>query len=457
MTVQIQFDQAGKPPGVPNRSRSDIVAGTPVAITSVTPGSVESVALLWKPIEDDTAAVSGSSPNWSITPKAGAEGRYRVALTSDGVTVIHTFGILTANRGLDIPAANERGNPDASLIQNTSTEIDESETNEPFIPFLLGSAFAWWKSLRDAWKAIDLSSPIGHALDDTANHGAPSDNTAFNVSTSAHGLCPKLSGIPTEYLDGDGAFSTPPAPVVTGWKQSVRAKSNVNVDISSAPKSVDEVKLVNGDRVLLADQSTGTEDGIYIFDEKGNPMTRADDAQVGAEFRCVAVYVEEGINNADLPFVCTNDEGSDVVGTNDLSFSQFTTQAEVHELGGSRHSLSGWAAFKAKINLVNPLRDAYARFQWMHKVTAGEVTAGYFTLPWAPESDRSVIADVVTNSTSVRQVNKSVSTFYSIIGITPDFNTIGTTFYFRSHASAGLSDDIVQDDILIITYTISEA
>lgn len=45
-------------------------------------------------------------------------------------------------------------------------------------------------------------------LDDFA---APDDNTDLNVSTSAHGLAPKLSNDPTEYLDGQGNYTVPSA------------------------------------------------------------------------------------------------------------------------------------------------------------------------------------------------------------------------------------------------------
>lgn len=43
-------------------------------------------------------------------------------------------------------------------------------------------------------------------LDDLA---APDDNTDLNVSTTAHGLTPKLSNTSTEYLSGTGVYSTP--------------------------------------------------------------------------------------------------------------------------------------------------------------------------------------------------------------------------------------------------------
>lgn len=43
-------------------------------------------------------------------------------------------------------------------------------------------------------------------LDDLA---APDDNTDLNASTAKHGLLPKLSGSATQFLNGNGSFSTP--------------------------------------------------------------------------------------------------------------------------------------------------------------------------------------------------------------------------------------------------------
>lgn len=43
-------------------------------------------------------------------------------------------------------------------------------------------------------------------LDDLA---APENNTDLNTSTSAHGLAPMLNNVPTDYLNGQGAWTTP--------------------------------------------------------------------------------------------------------------------------------------------------------------------------------------------------------------------------------------------------------
>src|SRR4051812_6172232 len=49
------------------------------------------------------------------------------------------------------------------------------------------------------------------------------------------------------------------------WKNSCRVASTANVNIASAPSSIDGVSLNNGDRVLLKDNTTGSENGIRIF------------------------------------------------------------------------------------------------------------------------------------------------------------------------------------------------
>ena len=107
-------------------------------------------------------------------------------------------------------------------------------------------------------------------------------------------------------------------------KESVRVHDTANVSISSAPATIDGVTLTSGDRVLLSGQTTTTEDGIYIFNGSGSAMTRAADFATGDTVASAFMFVEEGTANADTGWVCTNNSGSDVVGTDDLVFTQFS-------------------------------------------------------------------------------------------------------------------------------------
>lgn len=173
MAAIIKFDQSGLPAGTNNRSREDIVAGTLVTITNVSPGTSNALVLLWKPPEDDTAVIAGSSPTWNIVPKTGIWGTYRFRLTVDGVVSEHTFDVKSPVLSLPELAPNEKADPTASLIKNTSTEIDASETNEAFLIFTSGSAWGWWYKIRRWLRKLDdlFHATTGHTHDGTNGNG----------------------------------------------------------------------------------------------------------------------------------------------------------------------------------------------------------------------------------------------------------------------------------------------
>ena len=86
--------------------------------------------------------------------------------------------------------------------------------------------------------------------------------------------------------------------------------------------------------------------------------------------------------------------------------------------------------------------------QEMHKVTAGEVTAGYFTLANNPINAQCVC---ITVAAGIRQVNKQC---VGTTGITPDFDvlTINRVHINNNGGATGLSGDIIEDDVVIIDY-----
>ncbi len=112
-------------------------------------------------------------------------------------------------------------------------------------------------------------------------------------------------------------------------KGSCVAATTANITIATALNSgdsIDGVTLANGDRVLVKDQSTATQNGIYVV---GDTPARADDLATGADAAGAFSFVEQGSTNADIGFVCTSNKGSAVVGTNNLSFSTFSSSGNV--------------------------------------------------------------------------------------------------------------------------------
>lgn len=85
--------------------------------------------------------------------------------------------------------------------------------------------------------------------------------------------------------------------VVAGldWKQSVRVASTANVSLVM-PGMIDGVTLAEEDRVLLKDQSTLSQNGIYLY-YAASGLVRASDAEQDTLTSGAAVYVEEGSTN----------------------------------------------------------------------------------------------------------------------------------------------------------------
>nr|BAR38699.1 phage-related tail fiber protein [uncultured Mediterranean phage uvMED] len=112
-------------------------------------------------------------------------------------------------------------------------------------------------------------------------------------------------------------------------KNSCVAATTGNITISTALNNgdtLDGVTLSTNDRVLVKDQSTASQNGIYVV--AASPA-RAADLAAGANAAGMFTFVEKGTTNADNGFVCTSDSGSAVVGTNNLTFAQFSGAGQI--------------------------------------------------------------------------------------------------------------------------------
>ena len=105
-------------------------------------------------------------------------------------------------------------------------------------------------------------------------------------------------------------------------KQSVRVATTENITLSGT-QTIDGVSLSAGDRVLVKNQTTGSENGIYVVVDGGS-WTRATDADSDAEVTAgLFTFVAEGSSYADTGWVIsTNDDIT--VGTTAITFTQFS-------------------------------------------------------------------------------------------------------------------------------------
>ena len=118
-------------------------------------------------------------------------------------------------------------------------------------------------------------------------------------------------------------------------KDSVHVASTANVSLTAgssdleAGDTIDGVTLVAGDRVLLKNQSTASENGIYVAVASGGTPARSDDANASAEVTSgMFVWVEEGTSNGDQGYVLTTNNVI-TLNTTDLTFTQFSGAGQI--------------------------------------------------------------------------------------------------------------------------------
>ena len=152
--------------------------------------------------------------------------------------------------------------------------------------------------------------------------------------TSAVSLnSPKITGLADPTADADAANKGYVDGVAQGLdvKDSVVATTTANGTLSTAfanGQSIDGVTLQTGDRILIKNQTTASQNGIYNVNASGAP-SRTTDMGTGSNAAGAFVFVEQGTVNAENGFTCTSDTGSAVVGTNNLTFAQFSGAGQI--------------------------------------------------------------------------------------------------------------------------------
>lgn len=183
------------------------------------------------------------------------------------------------------------------IVLNASGEIDNS---------MLGS--------------IDHGGLTGLGDDDHTQYILVAGTRAFSGDQSHGGF--KITSLAQGISGTDAVNVDQLTNAVNGidWKESARVASTGPLTVASAPAAIDGVTLVNGDRVLLKDQATLSENGIYIFNGTGSAFTRSLDADEDSEVSAMmTVGVSEGTVNADRVYTVTSNDPL-TIGVSDIVF-----------------------------------------------------------------------------------------------------------------------------------------
>lgn len=174
--------------------------------------------------------------------------------------------------------------------------------------------------------AVDNITLDGNAITATNTNGsiilAPNGTGTVDVSNK------RITSLATPSQDTDAATKQYVDALKQGLdpKDSVRVATTGNITLSGV-QTVDGVALVAGDRVLVKNQTTATQNGIYVV--ATGAWSRAIDFDTSDKVTPGAfTFVEEGATNDDSGWVLTNN-GVITLGTTALSFTQFSGAGQI--------------------------------------------------------------------------------------------------------------------------------
>jgi hypothetical protein len=226
--------------------------------------------------------------------------------------------------------ANDKLSNSAITINGTSTSLGGSRT--------LGSddiaEGSTNKYFTDERAQDAIGTVVGNGLDYDDETGAISvDPAEFalnavgaptgNVSLATY----KITSLGTPTDATDAATKAYVDSVTEGLHihEAARAATTANVNLANALENgdtLDGVVLATGDRILVKNQTTTSENGIYVVAASGQP-SRATDFDTASEVDSGDfIFVYSGTVNASTGWVQTNKPA--IIGTDPITFTQFS-------------------------------------------------------------------------------------------------------------------------------------
>lgn len=229
------------------------------------------------------------------------------------------------------------------------------------------------------------------------------------------------------------------------WKEDVRAATTANISLS-APQTIDGVSVIAGNRVLVKDQTTGSQNGIYVV--AAGAWTRAVDADTSSEILGCQVSVQEGTVNADRSYRLITD--TITLGTTSLVFSlvfgqgTYTADGQGLELSGNVFSLEldgtslAKSAAGVKVNVAGaPVGTTDTQNLTNKTISSTSALTGAFTLPVGSTAQRpSGVSGYSRFNSDTNEFEGFANGAWSSIG--GGLNELALKNYLKTYANAAV-------------------
>jgi hypothetical protein len=298
------------------------------------------------------AAISNSSGKIAVSTVTDTELGYVSGVTSAIQTQLGTK--LTASNNLSDVSSTSTARTNLGLAIGTNVQAYDAELAA--IAGLTSAADKGIQFTGSGTAAVFDLTTAGKALLDDAD--ATTQRTTLGLGTIAtqNANSVTLTGGTITGL-GDPSSSSEAATknyvdnLVTGLRTRViaRVASTANVNISTGLENgdtLDGVTLVTGNRVLLKDQSTASQNGLYIVVASG-AASRDTEFDIISELAGQLILVSEGSTHADDLFLCTTDTSA-TLGSSSISYVQVfpssggtVTSVAVADSGSSEFTVTG--------------------------------------------------------------------------------------------------------------------
>ena len=217
-------------------------------------------------------------------------------------TAVTTFGAAKADGSAATVARSDHTHGSPAHDAAAHAAIPLSALSTPFGNVTAQTTFGASSNNGAGTSAARNDHVHGTPLHDAAAHSTiPINSLATATGVINMGLY-KINSLGVPLASTDAATKDYVDTVATGltWKGPVRVATTTNITLSGT-QTIDGVAVIASERVLVKNQSTASQNGIYVV--AAGAWARAQDANTAAELGSAAVFVSEGTTHADQQWV----------------------------------------------------------------------------------------------------------------------------------------------------------